>query len=316
MGSNDSMKKAGKNSKDWDGVSRGSTAGNRIFIFLISVFGLVPAYLLCIPVSIYYVFFHREFAAPISEFRRRLGLKTNPWHIFRHFFSFGSRLIDRTGLYSGRSPGFCESRKLDATIGSALKSDRGVLILSAHIGNWEAGAHSLLERLGRPVHIVMLENERAEMSRAFERIYARRKIHTIPVSGDGLPAIMEIINALRRNEIVCMHGDRLIDQRSEMIPFLGKNAQFPVGPFAVAAITRVQIFPVVIIKNSIKSYVPIPGTPITFEKVTRQNRQQEIHNAMKKYVKFLEKIVHHYPYEWHNFYHFWHNSELKNPQAE
>lgn len=289
----------------WDGVSKGSTPGNRIFIFLISSFGLLPAYLLLIPVCIYYSLFHREYTTPIRIFRTQLGLKTTFLDLYKHFHSFGQAMIDRFGFLYGKIKNLEYSQEYDTKIIEALGKNRGIIILSAHLGNWELGANLLSDRIKSPVNVVMLENERKEMTELFEQAFKKRKIRIIPVTSDGLDSVVEIVSALKRNEIVCFHGDRIIDQRSELIPFIGRDAKFPVGPFAIAASTGAQIIPVFVIKNEFKSYIPIINESISLGNVPRHYRNQAIREAMKKFVGILEDFIKNHPYEWYNYYDFW-----------
>ena len=60
----------------WDGTSKGSAAGNWVFIQLVSRFGLLPAYFLLAVVSLYYALFDKKSADAIRALRDHLKLKT------------------------------------------------------------------------------------------------------------------------------------------------------------------------------------------------------------------------------------------------
>jgi len=88
-------------------------------------------------------------------------------------------------------------------LAAARASGRGVIVLSAHLGNWELGA-AWLAAGGPPVHLVA----RAHPSRRVERFFARRRdawgVRLMPDRPLWRPAAA----ALRRREWVALMADR------------------------------------------------------------------------------------------------------------
>jgi lauroyl/myristoyl acyltransferase len=86
---------------------------------------------------------------------------------------------------------------------TARASGRGVILLSAHLGNWELGA-AWLAAGGTPVHLVA----RPHPSPWVERFYARRRdawgVRLMP----GRPLWRPAAAALRRHEWVALMADR------------------------------------------------------------------------------------------------------------
>jgi len=86
---------------------------------------------------------------------------------------------------------------------AARASGRGVILLSAHLGNWELGAAWLAER-GTRLHLAA----RPHPSRWVERFYARRRaawgVQRLP----GRPLWRDAAAALRRHEWVALMADR------------------------------------------------------------------------------------------------------------
>ena len=86
---------------------------------------------------------------------------------------------------------------------TARASGRGVILLSAHLGNWELGA-AWLAAGGTPVHLVA----RPHPSPRVERFYARRRnawsVRLMP----GRPLWRPAAAALRRREWVALMADR------------------------------------------------------------------------------------------------------------
>jgi KDO2-lipid IV(A) lauroyltransferase len=86
---------------------------------------------------------------------------------------------------------------------AARRSGRGVILLSAHLGNWELGA-AWLAAGGTPLNLAA----RPHPSRWVERFYARRRgawgVRLLP----GRPLWRDAAGALRRREWVALMADR------------------------------------------------------------------------------------------------------------
>ena len=55
--------------------------------------------------------------------------------------------------------------------------------------------------------------------------------------GRDFLASLEMIRALREGAVLAVHGDRPIGGQVIAVPFLGREARFPVGPFLLAAVS-------------------------------------------------------------------------------
>ncbi len=290
----------------WNGQSKGSTAGTRVFVRLISRCGVMPAYLLLLFVSLFYTCADRKSAGAIRSLRMRLGLSTFPWHAYRAFFSFGASIIDRYAFLTGRQSFFSFESHGEDSILQAAGRGKGVILLGAHIGNWEIAGNLLSERLESTVYYLMMDAERQEMRNVFKKALDARKIVVLPADTDGLDLMFALRDALGKNGIVCMHGDRASSGRkTENHNFLGRDVGFPVGPFAIGAATGAPVIPIMVTKTGLRRYVFRAYAPILFDGVTPQNRDKYLYTAMERYVGILEQVVKEKPYEWFNFYDFW-----------
>ncbi len=290
----------------WNGQSKGSAAGTRVFVWLISRFGVVPAYFLLLFVSLFYALADRKSARAIRSLRTRLGLSTFPWHVFRHCFSFGMSIIDRYAFLTGRQSFFLFESRGEDSISQAAGRGKGVILLGAHIGNWEIAGNLLSERLDSTVYNLMMDAERQEMRDVFKKALDARRIVVIPADTDGLDLMFALRDALGKNGVVCMHGDRsATGQKVEKHNFLGGDVGFPVGPFAMGAATGAPLIPIMVTKTGLRRYVFRAYAPILLDGVTPQNRDKYLYTAMERYVGILEQVVKEKPYEWFNFYDFW-----------
>lgn len=289
----------------WDGKSKGSVLGQKIVFILISIFGVVPAYLLCIFICIHYTRTNKKASNAIRIFRTHLGLKTSVLDTFRHFYAFAISLVDRYAFLIGKNKLFSFESIQEDLIPSMLDKKKGVIILGAHIGNWEIAGNLLSNRITADINLVMMDAEEKAMKKIMQKASRNRKMKVIPVNKDPLELVINVKNALAANEIVCFHGDRLFGQKGQEHEFLGEKVQFPLGPFIMAATTGSPIVPVIITKKGFKKYVFKAYAPIQFDGVTRENRDKYIFTALERYVGILEQVVKEYPDQWFNFYDFW-----------
>ena len=88
-------------------------------------------------------------------------------------------------------------------LAEALASERGVIVLSAHVGNWEWGAAWLAAR-GARVHLVA----RPHASRAVDALFARLRGRFGVRRLAARPLWVRAATALRRGEWVALMGDR------------------------------------------------------------------------------------------------------------
>ncbi|HAD34385.1 MAG TPA: lipid A biosynthesis acyltransferase, partial [Chitinophagaceae bacterium] len=88
-----------------------------------------------------------------------------------------------------------------------VKQDKGGLLVSAHLGNWEAAGH-LLKRLNTRIHIVMYDGEHEKIKAYLDKV-RERSFNVIVIKND-ISHIYEINEAFKRNEFVCIHADRFV----------------------------------------------------------------------------------------------------------
>jgi predicted LPLAT superfamily acyltransferase len=301
------MNSTEKKDAQWTTRAKGTTAGNRLTVWVITRFGLWPAYILLIFASIQYVLLDKNAKTSIKILRKNLGIKSGISDYFKHFYSFGMALIDRFYFLFSKRDYFKYTSINEELIFSEVQKGRGVILLGAHVGNWEIAGNLLQDRIHAKVNFLMYDAESEKVKRAVAQITKNRNVGIIYINRDAPDTMVEVVNALRRGEIVCMHGDRMLGaMRSERVSFLGKDASFPVGAFAIASISGASVIPFFAIKNGFDHYTFSASGPICIGEGDRASRMQRIRHALEMYVKTLEEIVIKYPYQWYNFYDFWH----------
>jgi len=106
----------------------------------------------------------------------------------------------------------------------ALSRKKGVILVSAHLGNWELGA-MLMSRLGYPVHALALKHKDEGVNRIFSE---RRRRHNLKIIYIG-NILRGAFGVLRKNEILALNGDRLYSGEGIRVSFMGRDVAFPAG---------------------------------------------------------------------------------------
>ncbi|MBZ0098979.1 MAG: lipid A biosynthesis acyltransferase, partial [Taibaiella sp.] len=221
----------------WQGRSRGTTLGYRIFVWLLKYGGLGAAYALLPFVTMYYRLFMPLATLPLKYlYTQRLGYSREKAAglIRRNLVVFGQTIIDKIAVLSGAGKQLSFTHEGVENIEQLVKDGKGGILLSAHLGNWEVAGH-LLKRVNAVINIVMYDGEQQQMKQYMEQFEANRSFNIILIK-DDISHIYEISAALARNELVCLHGDRFRPGNRTMAhDFLGREALFPAGPFILAS---------------------------------------------------------------------------------
>ncbi len=293
----------------WSGTGklRGGRWGIWIFITVIRLLGLRFAYLLAVPCSIYFSFASPDVAATMDYHRRIFGNVPwwkRRWLVFKHFFSFGLAIIDRTAILAGKTKRFSYSFDGEHHVREMLAEGKGVLLLTAHVGNWEA-AGQLLTRLDAVVNVTGFDKETAPMRELLTRS-SNVKFRLVPLTGsptDTLP----LVAALRRGEIVAMLGDRAYGSPATSLPFLGGTASFPVGGYVMAAIAGAPLIHAFSLREAGGHYRFFSFPPERPVMPPRPQRDAYLAACSTRFVANMETILRRDPLQWYNFYPFWEN---------
>ncbi len=311
------MAASDSSSGHWSGTGqlRGGTRGIWFFLTALRILGLRLTYALCVPPAIYFSFVSPDVGATMDYHRRIFGAVPwwkRRWLVFKHFLSFGHALIDRTAILAGHTSKFSFTFDGENHLRGAVKEGRGVLLLTAHIGNWEA-AGMLLSRLEVPINVTGFDKETAEIRSLLSQA-SKAKFRLIPLTGGPTDAI-PLVAALRRGEVVAMLGDRSYGSPSASIPFLGGAAPFPIGAYVLASIAGAPLVPVFSLKEAGGHYRFFGFPPQRPQLPNHDQRDAYLRECAQKFSANLESVLQRDPLQWYNFYPFWNPPPLRSAPA-
>jgi predicted LPLAT superfamily acyltransferase len=288
----------------WQGKSKGTPLGYRIFVWVLKNFGVRPAYFMLRFVVLYYFFFSLKASRQIYHlYHRRLGYGrgSSLIKLYKNYYLLGQTIIDKVVIMSGIKNNFSFDFDGEENLRTITALKKGGILLSGHIGNWDVAGH-LFRRLETTVNIVLYDGEHEQIKQYLEGVTGKRAMKIILIKND-LSHIYEINDALANNELVCMHADRFMEGNKTLTAdLLGEKAKFPMGPFLLAAKFKVPVSFVFALKESNLHYHFFASGIKEYNNPDKQFVMQEMLND---FAGEMERKLKRYPEQWFNYYNFW-----------
>jgi lauroyl/myristoyl acyltransferase len=188
---------------------------------------------------------------------------------------------------------------------SVLGAGRGLVVLTSHFGTWEIGARAM-QQLGPRVNVVMAREANPSVD-DFQRGVREGGGLRILHSDSSVFSSINMVHALRRGEVVALQLDRgAPGQVTRRIEFFGRPAPFQYGPFALARLAGVPIWPVFVARTAPRSYRFLPEPLRT---IARDASEADTLAVMADVVGSFERRVREYPRQWFQFRRFWDDGE-------
>ncbi|PIU42364.1 MAG: hypothetical protein COS99_00450 [Candidatus Omnitrophica bacterium CG07_land_8_20_14_0_80_42_15] len=181
---------------------------------------------------------------------------------------------------------------------NALEKGRGVIILSAHLGNWELGG-VVSSKLGYKTNVVALDHKNKRINDIFIRQRAMTGVKVISI---GM-ALRKCFIALKKNEILGLLGDRDFSAHGIDIKFFGRTAIMPKGPAAFSIDTGAAIVPGFLLRNPDDTFTFAFEEEINYKPTG--DRIKDLRAVTEKIIKVLEDYIREYPEQWYVFRKFW-----------
>jgi len=199
-----------------------------------------------------------------------------------------------------------------ADIEECLREGNGVIVWTAHLGNWEL-ASRLLELHGRPVNVARVVEQGNPAEAMLRDMMSNDLLRVVQLNDDGT-APLRLLHALRCNEIVAIQGDRVYQRFSEARSFCGSRAEFPLGPFLLSYVSGAPVLPGFVVRQGWLRYRVITGKPLRLPQTG--NRERDLQAGLEQAVRLLEETVRTYPDQWLNFFEFWTKPTIPSAASE
>ncbi|MFS4466580.1 lipid A biosynthesis acyltransferase [Maribacter sp. 2210JD10-5] len=286
---------------EWEGKSKGTLLGYKLYISFLRIFGIGAAYFLLRFVVAYYFFFSFKSSKTIYYyFRKRLknSVIKSVGNIYNSYYTLGKVLTDRVAISTQFRNKFDYSHDGIEHIDALLKKNKGGILISGHIGNFEIAHYFLQDRYSiSKIYMVTTHAEHADIKEYMDGIVAESTMKFIVVEND-MSHIFEIHNALDQGGLVVFTGDRYLPGTKVLTErFLGADADFPMGPYLLASRLKVPVLFVYVMKGPKRQYH-------LFARQAKA-KARDAQALLKEYTESMEWILEKYPLQWFNYFDFW-----------
>jgi len=207
----------------------------------------------------------------------------------RMFRTFAESLVDtwRDAAPDGEGTITIEGVEL---LQDAIAAGHGVLLWSAHLGNWELAAGALA-RGGFEVSALARAHANPGVEEFFDARRRKAGVHVVA----RCPGAREARRVLRAHGLLALLGDRRFGALGRAVPFFGRPARLPAAPLALARRTGAALIPGFVVRTGPGKYRIQLEPPVTARG----------HGALVALAATLERYVRAHPEQWFVFEPMW-----------
>jgi predicted LPLAT superfamily acyltransferase len=268
---------------------------------------------LCLyPIVLYFLALRGpERRASRAYLTRALGRPAGLIAVARHIHTFAATILDRVFMLGERL------RRFDVKVSGldhlhAQLDQGGVLMFGSHLGSFEVLRVLARQRPDIRVRVVLDKAHNAAMTQLLDALNPDVAATVIDAGQDGPSIVLAVQQAVAEGALVALLVDRTQPGEAGFpVTFFGEPAQLPRAPWLIAAVLQAPVilgFGLYRGGNRYDLVFESFSGPIT---APRKNRGPVLAELAQRYAQRLEHHVRSAPYNWFNFYDFWH---IPSPQ--
>lgn len=252
------------------------------------------------------------------EGRRSLARKPGSLSVLRHINSFAVSIYDRMIVWGGGLDRYEVDHDGSEGVFELAREGRGALLLGAHLGSYE-----LLWFLSRQhdlaINVVVYYQNAERVNSFFDAISPGVHLRAIGLDPNSVNAAFQIKACIDRGELVVILADRPAPgehTRNSEVTFLGGRANFPLSPFLLAGVLGCPVFMALCVRTGSSRYRTILRPLRAAGQIPRRERDKRAHELLEQYVGVLESQCQQAPFEWFNYFPFWHDAQESSVAGE
>lgn len=269
------------------------------------------ARLLLYPITLYFLLRRGpERRASLAYLARVLEHRPTWWDVARHIHTFASTILDRVFMLSGELDRFdIQVSGLEA-LHEQMDRGRGVLVFGSHLGSFDALRVLACKRPDVTVRVVLDKAHNQAMQHMLDALNPELARNIIDAGMDGPSIVLAIQQATSEGALVALLVDRVHPgEPRQRVDFLGETASLPTAPWLIAATLKVPVVLAFGLYRGGNRY------QLDFEvfseglDIPRHNRREQLAQLVPRYAQRLEHHARRAPYNWFNFFDFWHDDD-------
>lgn len=179
---------------------------------------------------------------------------------------------------------------------------KGVIVVTAHLGNWELGGILLAQR-GLPMTVITLDEPSTALTQWRDSYRQRAGMKTIAVGPGRDFAFVEMIQTLRRNECIAMLVDRPYGNTGLPVQLCGRETQFSSAPALLWQHTEAAVVPAFLAHDARGHYVSFAEPIVQMQR--GENRRTSLAANTQAVATAFENVILQYPEQWFHYVPIW-----------
>jgi lauroyl/myristoyl acyltransferase len=219
---------------------------------------------------------------------------------FRTLYNFAWSITDAAAYRLAKTQFACEI--IDAQFLEQLAAAHGAIVLTAHMGNYDLGAALFAQKFNRGIRMVRAPEPDQETEEHLRGAVTAAGEGAVKIDYNTAGALLsfELLDALRRGEIVSIQGDRATGHVAKTRAVMFGNAiEVPNGPFILARAAEIAIFPLFFVRNGYRKYAIHVREPIYVSRAGE--RASDIAPAVAQWCCALGETVARHWSQWFAF---------------
>lgn len=241
------------------------------------------------------------------------------WNSFLHVRLFADTMLDKLLAMAGRYPAHQVRSEGHEHLLAHLRTGQGAVLATAHMGCLELCRALAGQMPGLHLNILVHTRHAQAFNRILQRLQTASSGRVVLIEVTDIDPAMAMLLAQKvaAGECVAIAGDRVPvgSHRVLRLPFLGREAEFPIGPYLLAGLLKCPLYFMGCLHEG-------RGYALRFEclaeriELQRGARLEAMLPAARAFVDAVTRCLRTSPYDWFNFFAFWDSCHLTDPRTE
>lgn len=190
----------------------------------------------------------------------------------------------------------------EESLWKAHEEGRGLMVASAHFGNWET-VGNWLAAIGLPTDLIVATQHNPLFDDMITKFRANSGVGIIRRENE----VRQIYRAFKANRVIATACDQHAASAYVVTPMFGRDAATVKGPALFAVRCNCPIIPLLGRRDSFERFTLLAGEPIY--PPNSGDEEADISEMMNRYIQYLESQIREYPDQW-----MWTHRRWKLPQ--
>lgn len=292
----------------WQQIAEvGSLGALRAMAGLYRLFGRRFSVLVLYPVTAFYFLRHRYIRDASRSYLQAVGAPASPRDVFRHVFEFAVQVFDRMVIWGDSFDRMEMDKSRSVALRDLARSGRGGILVGAHLGSFDM-LRLVADRSAVTVNVLMYTAHADRINEFFARLDPRSRVRVLAIDPETVQTAFTVRRCIERGEFVGILADRVPPggrARTERVPFLGREAAFPIAPFELAVLLGCPVLLCLCLRTGDARYEAIAQPLYEGGRLPPGARAARARELLRAYVRELESWCRRAPQQWFNFYDFW-----------